>query len=413
MKRITVLFAALVLLFSFSLSAQAEAKPISVWFEGKQLTLGTEPPIVDRGTTYVPAEPLLKALGFSYSWDAQTNTATGTDDEFSLTLTTDKMHIVVDGYASELVAKPRFVGNTLYAPLRVVSEFAGYKVAWNGELKQITIEAVTPSRGFLWKTEHGGNTVYLLGSIHIANEAMYPLSQAIDDGFKQADYLVVEADVTKATTPEAQQKVMELSTYSDGTTLKDHIDPELYADLNEILVKNGMQAGALDAFKPWSVASTLEYLKAMTAGYEAGIGIDMYFLQQAIAGNLPILELESIDFQLNMMNGFSPDLQETLLWTSVYGFNDENWNALEEMSTIWTEGDEEELLELTESFYFDEEYAKAMLTDRNVAMADKIDGYLQDKDGKTYFVVVGAGHMLGGEGIVPLLEKKGYTVVRQ
>src|SRR5262249_633197 len=49
-----------------------------------------------------------------------------------------------------------------------------------------------------------------------------------------------------------------------------------------------------------------------------------------------------------------------------------------------------------------------LLDERNVAMAQKMDGYLKGKE--THFVVVGAGHLIAEKGIVKLMEKKGYKV---
>ncbi|MNR64131.1 TraB family protein [compost metagenome] len=53
-----------------------------------------------------------------------------------------------------------------------------------------------------------------------------------------------------------------------------------------------------------------------------------------------------------------------------------------------------------------------MLKNRNIAMVEKIDGFLKGSGQKTYFVVVGALHMAGKDGFVSLLEQKGYTVNR-
>ncbi len=49
-----------------------------------------------------------------------------------------------------------------------------------------------------------------------------------------------------------------------------------------------------------------------------------------------------------------------------------------------------------------------LITNRNYAMTEKIEGFL--KTDKNYFVVVGAGHVIGEEGIVALLRKKAYRV---
>jgi uncharacterized protein YbaP (TraB family) len=156
----------------------------------------------------------------------------------------------------------------------------------------------------------------------------------------------------------------------------------------------------------------VDYLKAMQSGYDGNIGIDMHFLTQAIERKVPIVELESIEFQLDMLDGFSPELQEEMLVSSIENYY-ETESGMEELSGMWVSGDEEKLLAITNETGEHEELNKAMLTDRNIPMAEKIDGYLKGKEAATYFVVVGAAHMLGEDGIVPLLEKKGYKVTRQ
>jgi uncharacterized protein YbaP (TraB family) len=52
-------------------------------------------------------------------------------------------------------------------------------------------------------------------------------------------------------------------------------------------------------------------------------------------------------------------------------------------------------------------YEKLLYT-RNKNMVSKITEYLQTHE--TYFVIVGAGHLVGERGIVELLRKRGYLV---
>jgi uncharacterized protein YbaP (TraB family) len=49
-----------------------------------------------------------------------------------------------------------------------------------------------------------------------------------------------------------------------------------------------------------------------------------------------------------------------------------------------------------------------MLQDRNVRMADATEQFLKGKE--RAFVVVGAAHMVGPDGVVRILEKRGYKV---
>ena len=49
-----------------------------------------------------------------------------------------------------------------------------------------------------------------------------------------------------------------------------------------------------------------------------------------------------------------------------------------------------------------------LIYERNRRMVSKIQDFLGTGD--TYFIVVGAGHLVGSEGIIRLLEKRGYRV---
>ncbi|WP_162341408.1 TraB/GumN family protein [Paenibacillus paridis] len=412
MKKFAALFLSLALLFSFVTNVQAEEKPISVWLEDQQVLLGEQQPIMEHGTTLVPAKQILEKFGFEVTWDQDNKVITGKKEGLVLLFQIGNLGAVVNQSEQGLLVAPKLIKGTVYIPLRTVSEASGYEVSWNKEQRAVTIEEREPSRGFLWKTENAGNTVYLLGSIHIANKAMYPLRPEIQKAYDASNFLVVEADITKMDDEAVQQQVLDISVYKDNTTLKDHISAEAYKKLGEILQENGLETHALDTFKAWNVSTALDYLTSAKSGFDAGIGIDAHFLQQANVSQLPILELESIEYQLNMFNNFSDKLQEEMLNSSIEQYYAES-SSIDALSEMWATGNEEQLLELTQSTMTNDEFYKALLSDRNVPMVDKITGYLNGGEKKTYFVVVGAAHMIGQDGIVPLLEKKGFKVERQ
>ncbi|WP_138754400.1 TraB/GumN family protein [Paenibacillus sinopodophylli] len=412
MRKFLSLFLSLALLFSFVSSVQAEAKPISIWVGDEQVQLGSLQPIMEKGTTLVPAKLVLQKLNFQVTWDQKSKVITGKKDGLVLSFQIDHLGAIVNNTEQGLLAAPKLVKGIAYIPLRTVSEAAGYEIVWNKEQQSIALQAKATSQGFLWKVEKAGSTVYLLGSIHIASKAMYPLRSEIQKAYEASDYLVVEADISKMNDADVQQLVLDLSVYKDQTTLKDHISADAYQKIGDILEENGLEPNVLDTYKPWSVSSSIDYLSSSQSGYDAGIGIDAHFLQQAIANNKPILELESIEYQLQMFNRFSDKLQEEMLLSSIASYYTED-SSIDHLTELWTTGNEEQLLELTDSTSANEELNKALLTDRNAPMVDKITGYLNDSTNKTYFVVVGAAHMLGENGIVPLLEKKGFAVTRQ
>lgn len=390
-------------LLASAVPAMAAPPDTAVKVDNQAVKYTAGAPIVEKGTTLVPLRTTLDAL------DAK------------LTSTTDdSITAVVNGRTITLKSKLVRINGVTYAPIRIVGDAAGYEVRWDKAARTVLLvskggstEVVqTGGRGFMWEVQHNGNTVYLVGSMHVADKSFYPLRPEFEEAFAEADYLGVEVDVSKAADEEQQKLVLSLGSYQDGTTLKDHISSETYSKLGDILKKAGLEPNALDAYKPWVVESTLATLKTSTAGLEASSGVDLYFIQKAVEQKIPVIELESYQSQLGMFDNFSKELQEKTLKSTIENFEALD-NSASQMAEMWKTGNDEQLLELTKSFSTDEEYNKAMLTDRNIGMADKIDGYLKNGKGEEYFIVVGAAHYLGEHGIVKLLEDKGYTVDRK
>lgn len=382
--------------------AMAAPQETSVKVNDQAVKYTVGAPMNNKGTTLVPLRSTLDAM------DVKLTTATD-----------DTITAVVDGKTITLKSKLTRINGVTYAPIRIVGDATGYEVNWDAKTRTVLLvskgaetAAQTGGRGFMWEVESNGNTVYLVGSMHIADDSFYPLRKEFEEAFAEADYLGVEIDISKAA-DEAQQKlILDLGSYQDGTTLKDHVSSETYTKLGDILKKNGLEPNALDAFKPWVAESTLASLKSAAAGYEASAGVDLYFIQTAIESKLPIIELESYESQLGKFNDFSKELQEETLKATLDNF-DVLDDSVNQMAEMWKTGNDEQLLDLTNNFSDNEEYNQAMLIDRNIGMADKIDGYLKSDKKEEYFIVVGAAHYLGEHGIVKLLEDKGYNVERK
>ncbi|MFD3261461.1 TraB/GumN family protein [Paenibacillus lentus] len=385
-------------LLATAVPAMAAPQQPAVKINNQNVEFAMNAPIVDQGTTMVPLRTTLQAMNVQLK-DVQNGS----------------IYVVIDGKEITLESKTKLIDGVTYAPIRVVGEAAGYEVHWVQQSRTVLLVSKATgegARGFMWEVENNGNTVYLVGSIHIADDSFYPLRSEFEEAFAEADYLGVEIDISKAADEEQQKLIMNMGMYQDGTTLKDHVSKETYAKVEEILKQNGMEPNALDAFKPWVVETTISTLKSMNAGYEAAAGIDLYFIQKAMERKLPILELESYESQLGMFNGFSKELQEKNLNAALDNF-DVLDDYVDELADTWKTGDDQKLLEFTNSMADDPEFNKAMLIDRNIVMADQIDGYLKSEKKAEYFIVVGAGHFLGKDGVVQLLKDKGYSVVRK
>lgn len=402
-KRVLLSLTISVGLLSSAVPVMAAPQDTAVKVDNQAVQYTAGAPILEKGTTFVPLRTTLDAL----------------DAELTST-TDDSITAVVNGNTITLKSKLVRINGVTYAPIRIVGDAAGYEVRWDQATRTVllvskggaTESAQVGGRGFMWEVQNNGNTVYLVGSMHLADESFYPLRPEFEEAFAEADYLGVEVDVSKAADEEQQKLVLDLGTYQDGTTLQDHISSETYDKLGEILKKSGLEPNALDAYKPWVVENMLAVLKVSAAGYKSGSGVDLYFVQKAAEQKIPLIELESYESQLSMFNSFSKELQEKTLRTTIDNFDVLDQSAIQ-MAEMWKMGNDEQLHEFTNNFSDDAEYNKAMLTDRNIGMADKIDGYLKNGKGEEYFIVIGAAHYLGDHGIVKLLEEKGYKVERK
>lgn len=230
--------------------------------------------------------------------------------------------------------------------------------------------------GFFWKAEKNGNTVYMLGSIHLGIEEFYPLNSKIMKAFNESQYLAVEADILNLNPLEFQQTVLEKAVYDDGSTIEDHISKELYKKLTDIFVSYGADMNEIKYLKPWYLSMSLDSLKSTDPKYKAELGIDHYFLSKA--GNKKIIELEGAEFQINMLSGFSEDVQIKLLEDSLNA--DRTADGLAPLIKAWQTSDDAAIEKLLFTVPDNSPEYKAYMTEmfdnRNIGMANKIEKYL-------------------------------------
>jgi len=273
---------------------------------------------------------------------------------------------------------------------------------------------------FYQVTDDDGDTVWLLGTIHVAKEDMYPLPSYIYDAYDNASALAVECDVLAFQTDfAAMTDMMTAMTYAEGEYIYDHISEELYEEAKSILKEGNYYLPMFDRYNISMWSSLIDTIIVENLGYKSDIGIDMHFLNRAHDENKPIIEIESVEFQTEMFNSFSPELQVLLLESSVESYHaPETSDMYNEMVEIWSTGDEtrfEEFLateddgiETEEELILYEEYNKKLALDRNVTMTDFAEDCLEN--GEDVFICVGAAHIVGDHAMVDLLRERGFTV---
>ena len=165
--------------------------------------------------------------------------------------------------------------------------------------------------GLLWKAEGNGNTLYLLGSIHTDRDNLYPFHKQLRDIITSSELAAFELDFNNQ---EGIDEFVAMQTYSDGTTLKDHISPELYQEVMEAMAPLGMPEEQVAQFKPWALANSFTAL-SMTDETTSGNGMapDLYVNAKATNAGIPVEGIETYAFQGKIFDDLSDEYQENYL----------------------------------------------------------------------------------------------------
>jgi len=261
---------------------------------------------------------------------------------------------------------------------------------------------------FLWRYRSAVATVDLAGSIHILKPTVYPLPAAFDAAFDAADHLVLEVDISRHAPAELQHRMMTHALLPEGQSLAERVpEPQLARSL-AALERHGLSPTLLARASPALIAQQLVIARLLALGYEPESGVEQHLL--ARRGTRTVLELESLETQLALLFGQPMATQLEILEDAL------NAEALIEalvadMIAAWLAGDEAALEDALaaqgETSALLDTFQRHLLDARNADMAERIAELLL-RPGR-YFVVVGAAHLIGPQGIPALLADKGIA----
>ncbi len=275
-------------------------------------------------------------------------------------------------------------------------------------------------RTFMWEVKNGNKKLFLLGSVHIGTKELYPLDTNITKAFEQSDVLGVELNPNNVDFMELISVLFDFS----GEGYK-KLPQEVKDKLKEKFENFGdseMDAKMFETMNPVGIAFMLETLKISELANNIddiqnsiAIGIDNYFLNLADSLNKEIYELESVERQLQVFTNLGDLINEYIL-TSLEQDTQLKLEDFNKITTAWKNGDVKTIEEFTNINYSKNEQLNTKIKDeliikRNKEMAKKIEKLFEEN--KKYFIVVGAGHLIGKDGIIDLLQKTGKYEIKQ
>ena len=262
----------------------------------------------------------------------------------------------------------------------------------------------------VWMVEKDGSLMFIGGTIHILTAQDYPLPAAFEKAYQQSRRVIFETDLNKMESPEFQQYILAELSYSDGLNLQQVLREDTYLSLASFFSERGMSMSSIDNFKPGMVATLMTVVELKRLGI-AGIGVDAHFNQRVNQDQKASGQLESVEAQIAFIANMGADNPDEML---AYNLTDleqlpELWQSMQQ---AWRSGNLAVLDEVAASPLrtdFPEVY-QALLVDRNNAWMPQIVAW--SKTLEVEFVLVGALHLVGSDGLLTQLSRRGYQITQ-
>ena len=269
-----------------------------------------------------------------------------------------------------------------------------------------TTEETRSNKQFLWEVESPQNTIYLLGSIHLLRKTDYPLSQSFQDAFDDAETVVFEVNLADSSSHRTQTLILQKARPDQGESLQASLSPETYDLAQQSASELGLPIAAFNQLEPWTFALTLVSFKLQRLGFESRHGVDRHFFEQATKAKKDIIALETLEEQLDLLDQLSAEEQEKFVHQTVLDL-DNLEPILGTLVDAWKSGDITALEHLLFNSFQEYPELKAKFFDeRNQRWVQQMEPWLQDD--QDYLIVVGAGHLVGENSVIQLLQEKGY-----
>lgn len=256
----------------------------------------------------------------------------------------------------------------------------------------------------VWKvTRPNGGTLYLGGSVHALRPIDYPLPAAYNRAFDASSRLALEVD-PKASAAGIKD-LKKAGQYPKGDSLRNHVDPRTYDYLRRFFALLNVPEEKFIHFKPWFINVQLS---SPSAEY-LNLGVERFLIRRAQANFKPISALESVNEHNQVFEGLTDRESEAQLLVLFINAGHARPAGGVSILDAWRRGDADSLWRIArEQFREFPALEQREVNARNRNWIPKIENYLYS--GQTYFVVVGAGHMGGPDGLLSLLRARGCKI---
>lgn len=263
----------------------------------------------------------------------------------------------------------------------------------------------------VWSVSKGENKLFIGGTIHVLSPKDHPLPKEFGKAYEQSSTLVLEVDVGKSSTPQAQMQMMSALISTDGATLESKLKPQTLEALKRYLHTQGLSYPPFANYTASGISLVLVMAAYQGAGMVPKYGVDFTFWQLANNDKKTLVALETFEQQVGFIGSMALGNEDAVVAHTVRDI-ERLPQMLPRLKKAWRTGD----LKASNALLLDEikrdypQVYKALVLNRNNAWMPKIEQMLLDAP--VEFILVGALHLAGDDGLIKQLERKGYKVDR-
>jgi uncharacterized protein YbaP (TraB family) len=264
----------------------------------------------------------------------------------------------------------------------------------------------------MWVVRDADSTIYLLGTFHAVKPGTNWRTEKIDAAFEASDEIWTEVkDMTDAETQRQIEALVLKHGLDPAHPLSSKLSPADADRLKALVKQYGFDAAATEMMRPWLVALTLGMAPAMGDGYEADQGADYVLEADAKAAHKAQKGFETAEQQIMIFADLSPEDELEFLLQSMRS-PAESKETVDQLADAWVSGNTEamdKLMLITMKAEAPGLY-DAVFARRNMAWSRQLAAVMEGAG--TSFVAVGAGHLVGEDGVPALLADLGFEVER-
>ena len=293
----------------------------------------------------------------------------------------------------------------------VLRAFAALLAVSFASCAQAPAEAAGDIHPLLYAVRDADSTMYLFGTVHVRPRGSDWGNDRVRAALDESSEIWTELMMNAETDAQTQTLAMRLGRAEPGHPLSSWLTPEENAALNAVTTRLGLPQGALEGTKPWMAALTLTVLPLVQAGYDADSGVDRSVDAYGDAAGKTMRALETPEQQLTFFATLSPEMQREMLQEAITE-SESIATMIGEMSSAWERGDDRALehavIDDTRTEY--PELYQMLFVDRNNAWMTELTREMEGSG--VDFIAVGAGHIIGRDGLVAQFRARGYRVER-